>query len=315
MQSIKQLEICGSRGVIILEIRQLRYFVAAAETGNISRAAQQLNVSQPPVSRQIKALENELGFDLFNRTVRGVDLTAAGQKFFQNAQRILADTEAAKRSALAANRGEIGMLNVAFTGSVIFRAVPFALNILKQQYRDVHFQIRRMNKNEQQDALLNGSLQIGFGRYYDRDPAFEIQTLTHEPVLLAVSKDEGLEPGQSLSLEQAVARPVTLFPAAGRPNFADHLLTSLTAAGVPPRVAHESEDATTALVQTMFGQCRAFVPASTAALTLDGIQYHSISDWDLQVPINCIYRSEDRSPILKNLLKLLAESDFSGLKS
>lgn len=299
--------------LIPMELRQLKYFVAAAETGNISRAAQRLNISQPPVSRQIRSLEHELGFDLFLRTVRGVELTAAGKHFFIDAQRILTDAEVAKRSALAANLGEVGTLEVAFFGSVIYRAVPLALAALKKQQPGVLVSISRRSKAEQQEALKSGAIHLGFGRYYDGDPSFKLLTLAQEPVLLAVSVKEGLVPGTPLSVEEAIARPISLFPAKGRPNFADHLITSLTAAGLSPRIAHESEDATTALVRTVDGDCRAFVPASAAVVQFEGVGFHPIHDLVLRAPLNCIYSAEHNSPILNLFLDTLSKADFSKL--
>lgn len=296
-----------------MEIRQLRYFVAAAETGNISRAAHRMNVSQPPVSRQIRVLEHELGFDLFRRTARGVELTSAGKCFFVDAQRILADTEIAKRSAQAANRGEIGTLEVAFFGSIIYRAVPLALKSLKEQQPKVQISISRQSKAEQMAALQSGVLQIGFGRYYDDDPMFEVLTLAKEPVILAIPKRDDIVPGTPISVVDAMAKPITLFPAGGRPNFADHLLTSLNSAGLFPKITHESEDVTTALAQTVNGNCHVFVPASSSAIQFEGISFHPVDGLDIKVPINCIYMRDNRSPILDVFLKTLERTDFSSL--
>lgn len=304
---------CAKGDVGPMEMRQLKYFVAAAKAGNISRAAQHMNVSQPPVSRQIRTLEHELGFDLFLRTVRGVELTTAGKRFFVDAQRILADTEVAKRSALAANLGEVGTLEIAFFGSVIYRAVPLALAAMRKYQPNVQVSISRRTKADQRAALQSGAVQIGFGRYYDGDPDFKLLTLATEPILLAVSTKEGLVAGTPLSVEQAITRPISLFPARGRPNFADHLITSLTAVGLTPRIAHESEDATTALARTVDGDCRAFVPASAAVVQFEGIAFHPVHDLNLRAPLNCIYSSEHRTPILDLFLDTLSKTDFSQL--
>lgn len=298
-----------------MEIRQLRYFVAAAETGNISKAAHRMNVSQPPVSRQIRVLEHELGFDLFRRTARGVELTSAGKCFFVDAQRILADTQIAKRSAQAANRGEIGTLEVAFFGSIIYRAVPLALATLREQQPKVQISISRQSKAQQMAALQSGVLQIGFGRYYDDDPMYEVLTLAKEPVLLAMPKMQDIADGEPITIEDAMSKPITLFPAGGRPNFADHLLASLNTAGLSPKSTRECEDVTTALAQIVDGNCHVIVPASSSALQFEGISFHPIVGLDVKVPINCIYLKDNRSPILDVFLKSLDETDFSSLST
>jgi LysR family transcriptional regulator, benzoate and cis,cis-muconate-responsive activator of ben and cat genes len=109
-----------------MELRQLRYFVVAAEEGNIGRAAQRLGISQPPISRQVHALEKELGTKLFLRTPKGVELTDPGEVFYNYAQLVLINARNAVDRTRAADRGELGRLDVGFFGSTGYRAVPCA---------------------------------------------------------------------------------------------------------------------------------------------------------------------------------------------
>ncbi len=293
-----------------MELRQLRYFVAAAEMGNIAQAAEKLNVSQPPVSRQIRALEHKLGLDLFIRTPRGVELTAAGGRFLEDARRILAQVDVAEKSAKAANRGEIGTLEIGFFGSCIYDAVPRALSALKSAQPRVEVVTQRLGKGAQREALLRGSIDIGFGRYYDSDPDFEILTLTDEPVFVAVSEaDRDLRDGAA-TLAQAAERPLALFPSFGRPNFADHMITAMIERGLAPRIAHVTEDAATALAQVAHGDCRALVPASATTLKLAGVRYLALLDDPVAVPVNCIYPKGRASPVLRLFLDVLTQVDF-----
>lgn len=295
-----------------MELRQLRYFVASAELKNIARAAATLHVSQPPVSRQIRALEHELGLELFIRTPRGVELTPAGAKFLIDARRILSDVEAAKKNAQATDRGELGTLNIAFFGSCIYNALPLALHALKDALPGVEVTIQRVKKAQQIENLLRGSTDIGFGRYYGLTSDLIVETLAQEPFYVAVSAREALHIGPSFSVADVVTRPLIMFPSAGRPNFADHVLTVLAELGHSPHVAAIAEDASTALAQVAHGDTRCLVPATVASLRFPGIKFFPLSGCDALVPVNCIYRKKNIIPVLQAFLSILRQVEFEA---
>ena len=118
-----------------MELRQLRYFLAIAEEGSFSRAAQRLHVSQPPLSTQIKSLEEEIGTQLLDRTNRGVSLTASGQIFYEEIRAVLARLESARSRALQADRGDVGMLSVGFVSIADYGILPPALKSFRAQFR------------------------------------------------------------------------------------------------------------------------------------------------------------------------------------
>lgn len=292
-----------------MEFRQLRYFVAAAELQNIARAAEKLNVSQPPVSRQIRALEYELGADLFLRTTRGVELTNAGERFLKDARRLLSDADAARTAAKAASRGEIGRLNIAFFGSSIYRAVPLALKALKEAHPGVSVTLSRIEKTQQIDALRGGQIDIGFGRYYGSDADMQVATLAREPFLVALSLNDPAADADALTPAELVSKPLFLFPRQGRPNFADHVVTMLSDQEVALDVAGEAEDATSALALIVHEASRCLVPASVASLRFPGIRFVPLVGTDATVPVNYIYRPTDPNPALKLFLDLLEKID------
>ncbi|WP_298937252.1 LysR family transcriptional regulator [uncultured Ruegeria sp.] len=291
-----------------MEFRQLRYFTAAAELQNIAQAAEKLNVSQPPVSRQIRALEHELGVALFNRTTRGVELTDAGERFLVDARRLLSDAEAARTSAQAASRGEIGSLNVAFFGSAIYRAVPLALAALKEVQPRVSVTLSRMEKAHQIESLRRGQIDLGFGRYYGSDAGIQVETLAREPFLVALSVHDPAADADCLTPAELVGRSLFLFPREGRPNFADHVVTMLSDQEVALDVAGEAEDATSALTLVVHETSRCLVPASVAALRFPGIRFVPLVGTDATVPVNYIFRKSDPNPALKIFLDILANT-------
>ncbi|WP_227270722.1 LysR family transcriptional regulator [Roseobacter weihaiensis] len=288
-----------------MEFRPLRYFVAAAEMQNIAKAAERLNVSQPPVSRQMRALEHELGADLFLRTTRGVELTDAGERFLRDARRLLSDADAARNAAKAASRGEIGQLNIAFFGSSIYRAVPLALKALKEAHPDVSVTLSRIEKTQQINALRAGQIDVGFGRYYASDADMEVATLAREPFLVALSLNDPSAEADVLTPAELVRRPLFLFPRQGRPNFADHVVTMLSDQEIALDVAGEAEDATSALALVAHEAGRCLVPASVSALRFPGIRFVPLVGTDATIPVNYIYRPADPNPALKLFLNLL----------
>ncbi len=148
-----------------IELRHLRYFVAVAEELHFGRAAARLNISQPPLSQQIQALEQQIGARLLARTNRSVLLTAAGKQFLADSRQILSMVDDAAARAERLHQGEAGELRIGFTSSAPFiRAVSDTLSLFRRDYPDVHLQTREMNTREQIAPLIEGTLDMGLLR-------------------------------------------------------------------------------------------------------------------------------------------------------
>ena len=122
-----------------MELRHLTYFIAVAEELHFGRAAKRLNISQPPLSQQIKQLEEEIGVRLFNRTKRRVEITPAGAAFLAEARRIMAMSEEAVRRAIRADKGEIGRLAMGYIGSANYSVLPQVVREFRKRFQDVEF--------------------------------------------------------------------------------------------------------------------------------------------------------------------------------
>ena len=212
-----------------MEFRQLRYFVAVAEEGNIGRAAEKLHVSQPPVSRQIQALEAELGAQLIVRTPKGVETTDAGRVFYEDARRVLAQADRAMERSRAADRGEIGRLDVAFFGSPVYRTVPLALRAFRRRQPATDVSLVRLGKKDQIAALRDGRIHIGFGRYYNQAPGIRIEKLAEEALYVALPQDLPLATQAEAWLAEIAMLPLVLFPSGDRPSFADEVIGVMAA--------------------------------------------------------------------------------------
>ena len=145
-----------------IELRYLQYFLAVAAELNFGRAAERLNIAQPPLSRQIRRLESELGVELFYRTKRRVELTEAGKVFLEEARQILSQVEKSVQVAQRASRGEIGRLVVGFEGSSAYDVVPLSLKVYRERFPEVDLVVYGMTTAEQVQALHQAQIGVGF---------------------------------------------------------------------------------------------------------------------------------------------------------
>ncbi len=285
-----------------MNIRQLKYFVAVAEELNIGRAAQRLNVSQPPVTRQIQQMEEELKAPLFIRNPRGVELTQAGEILLAEARNIIGLMDQAGQRVLRAARGDLGRLDVGIFGSAIVGIIPGIIQAFKQLYPNVHIMLHPMDKMRQVEALLNRTIDVGFNRLLDPEPGISIEEISRERILATVSASR---PGgdRPVSLSSLAKEPLILFPASRAPGFVEAVTDLFRSNGFTPQVGQVVGDAFTgmALVASGFGNC--LVPESISSVTMPGVAFRQL---DLEEPVtvdlSCIWREGDSSPVLQNFL-------------
>ena len=201
-----------------MELRQLRYFIAVAEEGSFSRAAGRLHVSQPPLSTQIKGLEDELGVQLLERSNRGVSLTAAGLVFFEETRTALARLEHAKKEALRANRSDIGMLSIGFVSIADYGILPPALKNFRSNYPLVEVQLHELTTDAQIRELRAARLDLGIGLGPVDEPDLEFERVLREELVLAApsghpaAKGEGALDLRALSKENFIVPPREIAP-------------------------------------------------------------------------------------------------------
>lgn len=294
-----------------MDFRHLRYFIAVAEEQNIGRAATRLHISQPPLTRQIQQLEGELGVQLFLRTPRGMELTAAGELFLDEARNIRAVVEQATERTQRAGQGKLGWLDVAIFGSAILGEIPRLLLRFRKAYPDVKMVLHTMTKGEQIEALRQRRINVGFNRMVAPLADIAIELVSTEPLLVAVNEGHPLASQPSVTFSQLAHHPLVVFPTGARPNFVDKVIRLCHEAGFVPEISQEVGDAVTgvALVASGFGVC--LVPESATALALRGVVYLPIDDLPEhgRVDLSCIYREGDQSPILQAFLEVIRSPD------
>lgn len=293
-----------------MDLKHLRYFVAVAETGHITRAAERLGMQQPPLSQQIRALEESLGTTLFHRHPKGVTLTDSGQLLLADSRRLLGDAEAVRVRMKAVAAGHAGVLAVGFTSSAAAHAfTPQVLRECRRTYPGIALQIREDHAAGLTEALAAGRLHCGFLRVpVARPPGLKFQTLLREPVLAALPVGHPLLAGKRKALALPALRdePLILVRQSGAPGLYADLLALCEQQGFTPRVGHEVERMMTALNLVAAGEGITVVPASMQGAHPHAIEYRPLATArSLDAPLTLAWRESGYGGALRSFVELV----------
>lgn len=289
-----------------MELRLLRSFVCVAEEQNIGRAALRLHISQPPLTRQIQALEHQLGAVLLTRGARGVELTDAGRVLYDEARLLLAQVDRAAERTQKAAQGLLGRIDIALFGSGIFGVIPQRLRRFRELYPDVSIVLHSMSKDEQIDALRHHRITVAFNRLMRPIDGLTSVTILNEALFVAVASNSALASKPELLMHDLQHEPLVLYPTGSRPSFIDWVQTMCTDAGFVPMVAQEVGDVVhaLALVGSGFGSC--VVAESATHIAMPGLTFVPLRHSDAQrVDLCCIHRSDDDSALLQAFLRAM----------
>lgn len=290
-----------------MELRQLRYFAAVAKTRNFTRAAEQLHIAQPPLSRQIKQLEDELGVQLLLRNSRPLRLTDAGRVFHEQALQILARVEQMTTATRRTGRNERSVLVIGFVASTLYSGMPALVRRLRQQRPELDIQLLEMMSMDQIEALKAGRIDIGFGRIRAIDPAVQRVVMRDEQLVVALPPTSPLA-GDTTPLPLAALTGETLivYPKEPRPSFADQVLSLFADQGLRPLEIQEVRELQTALglVAADMGAC--IIPSSVRILRTD-LCYRDLADDHATSPIIMSYRANDHSRDIDLVKQLIGE--------
>ncbi|WP_028216650.1 LysR substrate-binding domain-containing protein [Paraburkholderia oxyphila] len=292
-----------------MELKQMRYFVALAEELNFGRAADRLHITQPPLTRNIKALEDELGTALFVRTTKGAELTDAGRALLAEVPNILALSSRASEQAQLAGQGLIGRLDVGIFSSGVLNVIPRLLADFHTQRPTVKIGLHNMSKAEQIAALRDRRITIGFNRLVPQEPDIAVDWVQREDFLVALYDSHPLVERKYITLKDLDDEPMILYPNAPVHGLAQEVATAFRTEGYTLRVEQEVEDVVTciALVASRFGLC--ITTESAANLRLPGVVYKRLKSPILkQIELSCLYRMEDSSPVLLSFLELIRQA-------
>lgn len=291
-----------------MELRHLRYFVAVAEELHFGRAAEVLGISQPPLSQQIQALEQELGVRLFERSNRHVALTDAGRLFLEETRQTLAQVSRSVDVVRRAEQGEIGELQIGFTASAPFVSmIPRAVFAFRQAFPAVHLNLQEMTSSEVSQALVERKLQIGMIRPLELPAELEAVELLREPLMALLHANHplaGIE-DQGLALAELADEPFVFFPRSYGTGLYPQLFSLARQAGFTPRVGQEAHEALTIIGLVAAGLGVSVLPSSFRRVRIDGVVFRNLLDTDATTAVWLVKRRQERSPLAQAFVDLL----------
>lgn len=292
-----------------MDLRQLRYFVAVAEELHFGRAAERLAITQPPLSFNIRQLEDSLGFALLRRSTREVALTPAGRVMYQEAVKILALARDAQGLASRAAKGETGAVHVAFVGSAMLTKLAAAIHAFAQERPGVEVVVHELNSFEQIEALQRGLIDIGIAHPRVIPVGLASRMLYAERFICVLPSDHPLAAQAHVDLRQLRLEDFVLFPRHFAPEYYDKIVALCMGAGFTPSIRHEVRHMLTiaTLVSQNFGV--SLVPASVALVQLPNLACRPLARPGRASELHGVWRADEQAPAV---LALLAALEANG---
>ena len=285
-----------------MELRHLKYLVALAEELHFGRAALRLHISQPPLSQQIRQLEEELGARLFDRTKREVRLTEAGSRLVEEAYNILARVDHLSAVAALAERGEIGHIAVGVPGGVNPILIK-ALEVFGKQYPGVRIELHYMSTGVQIEELKEGRLEVGFINLPVQASFLVTETILQEPLWLALPKKHRLAKQKTVTVTSLKEEPMILFPRRVTPGVHDTITGACRNAGFTLNVAHEVDSILGALTLVSAGLGLAFCTPDINR-KWPNVEFRPIRP-TIEFRQAIAYRPDSMTPALETLLRVV----------
>jgi DNA-binding transcriptional LysR family regulator len=288
-----------------MELRQLQSFVVVAEELNVGRAAVRLHLTQPSLSRQIAALERDLGVELFARIKKRFVLTAAGAAFLDDARDLLRRADDAVRTAQRTQRGEVGTLRLRFVQSATFEALPRLLGAFRTAYPEVVLDLETMTTIRQTEALRDGRIDVGLLRFPSDAPGLLSKVVSEDPLVAALPAKHPLAKRRRIALKDLADDDFILYTRATGPSVHDVIVGHCQAAGFTPRISQQGADVQTIVSLVAAGLGVSLLIAPTPPIDPAAVVYRELSDdlppWQLSVA----WSPANSSPVLRQFLQLV----------
>ena len=283
-----------------MDISRLRYFVVTAEERSISRAAERLHITQPPLTRHIQSLEKELGVSLFNRTSGGVELTDAGKTVLSHARAIKTQVEQATEQVRKVARGQAGRIDIGIYGSAMLDSIPKILGAYSSSHPDVKVALHVASRGSQIESLHRGRILIAFDRYLPDTPELHSELVCRETLWVALNRNNPLARKSEVSLDDLRTSPVI-----GEQDPCVYLTCRVLFKhyNFEPLVVQKAVDMISAVAMVAGGFGSAFVPESVLSIQLPNVVYRPLkTDVECFIDLHCAYRRNEQSPLLRSLL-------------
>jgi DNA-binding transcriptional LysR family regulator len=293
-----------------MELRHLRYFITVADELSFSRAAERLNMAQPPLSQQIQALETEMGAKLFDRTKRPLQLTLAGQAFLIEARSTLINLEKAIQRIQLIHQGELGHLSIGFTSSIANGILPNVLRVFRQQYPNVKLILREENSSMQLQGLRDRQTDIIF-LYQDHQllaaTDLDVMLFRQEPLVVALPEKHPLTNKANVAIVDLIDEEFVMPSYQVVSGLPEKIYTLCDQAGFTPKVALEAIFTVTILGFVAAEIGISILPSSVQSLQRTGVVYRPIEEKTIANQLIAVWRKQNSSIILQRFLTVAGE--------
>jgi DNA-binding transcriptional LysR family regulator len=296
-----------------MEFRHLRYFLVLSEELHFGKAARRLAISQPPLSVNIRQLEESVGAKLFDRNSKEVRLTAAGRAFVPAARVLLEQAADASRHAREVGQGMIGVLRIGFVGSMLFRGFPSMIQRFQAANPRLRLLLREMNSENQINELSQRQLDVGFVHTTRSETSFSRMLFSSEPFVCCLPQGHPFARSRKLAVRRLDGEPLIMFSRTASPDYFERVLSICTAAGVHPEVRHEARHWLSVVSMVAHGMGVALVPEALRRSAIPGAVFVPIDTQDVRSQAFCIWRDHDENAGLQAfLMEIRAVAESSG---
>jgi DNA-binding transcriptional LysR family regulator len=296
-----------------MELRLLRYFTAVAETGSLSRAAEKLFIAQPPLSLQIRQLEEELGVALFSRHPKGVKLTPAGEALLPEARALLDRAGQLADVVRNPSRGAAVSVSIGFVPSASSTVIPDLVRRLRKSHPDLDIRVREMISGEQNEALVAGQIDVGIARFAPRHPRITIACSVSDPFSLAEPGSQARSKASVADLQDYADHSFVAFTRHRGPAYFDQSIHLCGQAGFSPRIRYEASTVHGVMDLVSAGLGVALVPASAVLLGVKGVRVRPLRHAGKDGVMSLLHRKSDSNPVLTDL-QYTTEEIFKDLE-
>ena len=296
----------------MIEIRQFRYFEAIGSTLNFSRAAERLHMAQPPLSRQIQQLEEELGVALIDRSVRPFVLTRAGSFFYEQSVQMLARVNEVVKATRRVGAGQRRWLGVGFVPSVLYGFLPRTVQQFTSDHPELDLILSELTSVQQVEALRAGRIDIGFGRLRIDAEGIDNTVLAEEPLVVVLPKTSPLSKHPDVSMADLLQEVLVIYPSQPRPSFADQILSQFRVRGYSVEKTYETNGLQTAIGLVAAGMGVTVVGSSVQRLQRDDVVYLPFRELGVTTPLIMSTRSGEPSADLARFRELVAAANLAA---
>ncbi|CAD6520684.1 Hca operon transcriptional activator HcaR [Paraburkholderia kirstenboschensis] len=291
----------------MLDLGQVRCFVAAATELNFRRAAALLNMTQPPLSRQIQLLEDNLGVMLFERIGRTVKLTTEGRVFLADATRLLNLAEQAESTVRRASKGKTGRVRLGFTGAAGYELIPELLVAAADVLPEIDVVLIELVSAAQIEAFAANTIDLGFLRPLPSRQKLEFLLVDEEPLIVALPKRHMLCQFEQIALKQLDEQPFIMHSPTQGKYFHDRIMGMLATEGVNLNIAQYIDQTPTILSLVRAGLGVAILPASAQRFHYDNVEFRFIAQHSIQAEMSMAWRADQDNPAVIAFRLMAAE--------